>query len=159
MNGTTVEINVGAPQLVPANDPDVGGGAHASAIQGWHLMKPWGISLCHPIDQCGVTKNRFKGFFLYNYFEAWYPPRQPVCTAFAATTWSVDPYECNWVGPNEQRYGGGYHITARTRYKVSLCAVVCREWNYAEVGRAFGSGGIYFHDNDRICNPSRPECA
>jgi hypothetical protein len=150
-----LEVNVSAPIVAPTNEP----GEEASASSGGtRLKKNWGVSFCAPLGLCGVWKNRFRGYFYYDYSEAWYPTnRQPGCIPSWNGNFSLEITECSWVGPNHQKYGNGYHITARTQWEVTehnpspFPDITSHK---AATGRAYGSGNIYFHKGDDICNPN-----
>lgn len=152
----SLAATVGAPVPSPTNEP----GEEASASSsGSRYVRTWRVDMC-PSSICSVWDVTFKGFFYYDFHEAWFPNnRDPFCSYTAYFNYSVDMEQCAWVGPNHQPYGHGYHVTARTLWTVA--------WNISGftlpsskhvVGRAFGSGNIYFHDTADICNPSRPDC-
>ena len=148
------EFVAGAPQSEPA-------ATGSGWIPGYHYdpttWRPFGWRLC-PWGVCGLIENKFKGFFWYDGTEAWYT-REPSCTPFAALNFGVNIEECNWVGGNHQKYGEGFHITARTQFNaVDNLGVTSKEAHHAEVARAFGDGEIFPHETANICNPSRPGC-
>jgi hypothetical protein len=161
LEGMSSHLWVGPPEVAPSNDPESVDPDAATASANYNgLIRRWAEDACAPFGACGVWKNHFKGFFYFNYKKAWYPKnRDPQCEPFAAVNWSIDITECKWVGPNYQWYGDGYHITARTQWDVTVdYAVTSKTSSKAVVGRAFGSGNIYFHATSDICNPSRPDC-
>jgi sugar lactone lactonase YvrE len=157
-DGVSMLVNVSAPiPDTPSTDPE---GASASSAGGY--IRTWGTEICPPsvvVSTCDVWHMHFKGFFHFNFQKAWYPPRDPVCDPFAAVNYDIEKEQCAWVGPNNQPYGAGYHITARTLFKVTVGFGVTAKSSFKHVvGRAFGDGEIFFHDTDAICNPSRPGC-
>ncbi|HEX3042208.1 MAG TPA: hypothetical protein VHP56_09000 [Solirubrobacterales bacterium] len=167
LQGLSLSMFVGPPEVPPASDTEAhdpdGAGSSTANYNG--LIKRWAANGCAPsipliLDGCEVWKNHFKGFYYYNFNKAWFPNnRQPQCEPFAAVNWSIDVTECEWVGPNNQPYEHGYHITARTLWDVTFgLGVSAKTSSKAMVGRAFGSGNIYFHPTSDICNPSRPDC-
>jgi sugar lactone lactonase YvrE len=162
LEGLAWTVQVSPPEPIAADDPE--GQAEASSnLNG--LIKKWGVRACPndivPIfDECGVWNVKFKGFYYYNFKKAWYPAnRSPQCDPFGAVNYSLNMEECAWVGPNNQWYGDGYHITARAQWTVTAgYGVTAKSSHKAIVGRAYGSGNIYFGDTSNICNPSKPEC-
>lgn len=149
-------LSVSAPMPVPAKG-EYSDEATAS-YSGARFIKKFGISACAPFGLCEVWEEHIRGFFFYNYLEAWYK-REPVCTHSAAVLFSIENEFCNWIGGNHQPYGYGYHITAQTRFYAGVSAIVAEKKGYhALTLRGFGSGHIYPHPTDKVCNPSRPEC-
>lgn len=162
LDGLTWTVQVSAPEPIASNDPYAGADA-SSNIDG--LIKKWGVDICPGnilpfFDECGVWNLKFKGFYYFNFKKAWFPEnRDPQCIPFAAANYDIDREQCAWVGPNNQWYGNGYHITARALWKVTEHLGITDKSSYkAVVGRAYGSGNIYFGETSEICNPSKPEC-
>jgi len=135
--------------------------AEGSSIGGviyYTKIQEWGVDLCAPIT-CEAYDNHFKSFFRYNNYEAWYGSREPVCEPHASVNYFLNVEECAWVPPNHQRYGNGYHITARTQFEEGENLIVT-SWSEhrAAVVRCFGDGNFFVHATSNICNPSRPGC-
>jgi len=149
------QIVVSAPEPAGKGDPD---DATASSLSTY--LRTWAIPGCAPLNLCEIWEERIRGFFYYNGRYAWWRAgRSPVCTHHAASQFSVNEVFCDWIGPNHQKYGDGYHITAQTRFYAGVNAVVTNfEGYHAITVRMFGSGGVYGHATDKVCNPSRPGC-
>jgi streptogramin lyase len=149
-NPVMMDVYVGSPEAV----------ATSSGIFGPDPTKPWAVDICPRsllgTSVCDAWKVRFKGYFRYNYKEAYYPDKDPKCLPSSNLIWSVDITECAWVGPNHQPYRDGYHITSRAQWQATVDPPVGPSVtsHKALTGRAYGSGNIYFHDTADICNPN-----
>jgi hypothetical protein len=171
-----IDIWVGAPE--PAGLGDSEDGAQASGVQ--KFIKTFKLRACNPglplIDVLGCEQyERFiRGFFFFNYFEAWHKPgRDPVCWNDVTITYSVEEVNCDWVGPNhpvwnDQHVEGGYleipnkpkyHITAQTRFYAGQDLAVAHPDDYKALTMAGeGDGTIYVWRNDKVCNPWTYAC-
>ncbi len=112
---------------------------------------------CSPAG-CWAWKQLLVGWFWYNGYEAWWRKTQPHprCLGDGLPLYSFSLNYCNWAGPNHQKYGNGYHISAQDFFNVSTGPAGSEK--HITV-RMFGSGGWYPHETSEICNPTRPECA
>lgn len=145
-----ISMMVGPPEPLWTHDPE-----EAATASGIPMIKGFGFADCS-FTSCALWEVAIGGFFSYNGNKAWYPKKvDPVCSK-DSTFYDIDEELCDWVGPNHQFYGNGYHITAQGFWDVEIKGIT-REVPLTI--RAFGSGGVYAHDNDRICNPSVPSCA
>lgn len=157
-----MELTEASPSIqVYADSPEVIASASSNTLGGPDMTKKWAVDICPRsllgTSVCDAWKVHFKGFFRYNFKEAYYPDdRNPKCDPHSNLVWSVDLTECAWVGPNHQHYGNGYHITSRTQFDVTadpgVGPSITKE--KAVTGRAYGSGNIYFHKTADICNPN-----
>lgn len=156
--GNDVEIWVSSPQYAPSGED----GATASASG--PPYKTYSAQDCEkdvyipfPIEGCSVWKQRIKGFFWFNGNQAWWKDgqRPPKCPS-EGTPGVVypHPFFCDFVGPNHQKYGGGYHITSQVWYNVDWLEPLPISHEKAITVRMFGSGGVYGHNNGCVCNPS-----
>jgi hypothetical protein len=146
---------VSAPQMVGCP----GEGEACASSSGY--IKTYGFTECIdlPIIGCAnAYEQKIRGFFYFNFNEAWMSKRQPNCEPSGSATIIVEDEYCKWVGPDHQKYGAGYHITSQVKFRlVSQPKAVAGNWKYITV-RMFGSGNAYAHQTSAICNPSRPEC-
>lgn len=112
---------------------------------------------CAPAG-CFLWNELMKGYFWYNGYEAWWKKEQPhpKCTPGGAPWYSFTMNYCDFIGPNHQKYGAGYHITAQMLFDVHT-GLWTSGGKHVTV-RMFGDGYIGVHDTDEICNPSRPGC-
>jgi hypothetical protein len=174
-NITLMSINISAPQPVAANDSD---GATVSG--GGKMIRTWATAGCNeglPIVgwfKCDAWAQHIRGFFYYNYYQAWYPNRRPVCWPTHATSYGIEEITCDWVGANHQTYRAGAwgpegpfslpesyktHITAQTRFNVTHGAGSLSEsWYKAISIAAVGDGRMFGWTHDHICNPAYTSC-
>ncbi|HYP56012.1 MAG TPA: NHL repeat-containing protein [Solirubrobacterales bacterium] len=147
---------VSAPEPAGTGDPN---DATASKISTY--VKRYGFYACETLPEgCPVWKHKIKGFFFYNGRHAWWKDRHPVCEHSEAPNVSISVHYCDWIGPNHQPYGNGYHITSQTRFEVTkTLKAIDFSKSHALTVRMYGSGGWYGGGHARVCNPSRPECA
>lgn len=148
---------VSAPEPAGHGDP---GDATASKIPTY--IRKYGYYACASIlgGGCPAWKHKIKGFFFFNGRYAWWKDRHPVCEHDQVFAVTVTEKYCDWIGPNHQPYGSGYHITSQTRFDVTESVKAINQTDsYALTIRMFGSGTWKGHPNDRVCNPSRSECA
>jgi Bacterial Ig-like domain (group 3) len=147
---------ISAPQMTGCP----GEGEACASSSGY--IKTYGFTECiqYPIVG-GCTpayEQKIRGFFYFNFNEAWMSKRQPNCESSSIATIVVENEYCKWVGPDHQKYGGGYHITSQVKFRLKQQpSGVAGNWKYITV-RMFGSGNAYAHQTSAICNPSRPEC-
>lgn len=173
----TLEGNVSAPEPVSATDPD-GATASSSAPR---YIKTWAFDYCNKpypaYSRCSAWHDHMKGFFYYNYEEAWHPAsREPKCSHSALATWFIRDGECQWVGPNHQLYevfawtdcegmfgcdeSRRFHITAQNLMYVGRnLGGVEKEWYKPVTIAARGDGMVWAWAGDNICNPYRKSCA
>jgi hypothetical protein len=146
---------VSAPQMVGCP----GEGEACASSSGY--IKTYGFTECVQLPLLGCAnayEQKIRGFFYYNFNEAWESKRQPNCENSSAPTLGVEEEYCKWVGPDHQKYGAGYHITSQVKFRlVHETTGITGSWKYITV-RMFGSGNAYAHQTSAICNPSRPEC-
>ncbi len=148
--------NISAPQMVGCP----GEGEACASSSGY--IKTYGFTECiqYPIIG-GCTpayEQKIRGFFYFNFNEAWMSKRQPNCENSSAVLVDVEEDYCKWVGPDHQKYGQGYHITSQVKFRlVHETTGIAGGWKYITT-RMFGSGNAYAHQTSSICNPSRPEC-
>jgi hypothetical protein len=154
-NQWSIIANVSAPQA--AGCP--GEGEACASSSGY--IKTYGFIECIQLPLIGCAnayEQKIRGFFYFNFNEAWMSKRQPNCEPSGSATIIVEDEYCKWVGPDHQKYGAGYHITSQVKFRlVSQPKAVAGNWKYITV-RMFGSGNAYAHQTSAICNPSRPEC-
>lgn len=146
---------ISAPQMVGCP----GEGEACASSSGY--IKTYGFTECIQLPLFGCAnayEQKIRGFFYFNFNEAWKSNRQPNCETSGSATIVVEDEYCKWVGPDHQKYGAGYHITSQVKFRlVSQPKAVAGNWKYITV-RMFGSGNAYAHQTSAICNPSRPEC-
>lgn len=146
---------VSAPQMVGCP----GEGEACASSSGY--IKTYGFTECIELPLIGCAnayEQKIRGFFYFNFNEAWMSKRQPNCESHGSPTIVVEEEYCKWVGPDHQKYGNGYHITSQVKFRlVSQPKAVAGNWKYITV-RMFGSGNAYAHQTSAICNPSRPGC-
>jgi len=146
---------LGAPVPYPMETADREGEASSSVVRTKYLktFRFRQCSLDGTMWSCGDWEQALKGFFWFNYKKAWYPPRDPACPGHGTVSIHVNWHKCAWVGPNHQRYGGGYHITAQVLYIVSYVFKVGGDDHRHMSVYAYGSGYANEHDTECICNP------
>jgi hypothetical protein len=152
---------ISAPEPVGTGDDY---DATASAVRTYR--RKFAVQQCSPgfppvlpvVPECAHWEQEMRGHFFYNMRYAWWKANQahPSCPHYNDVLHSVSTYFCDFVGPNHQKYGGGYHITAQVFFDVTFAAKIGPlTKNHAMTVRMFGSGGIYPHpDENCICNPS-----
>jgi hypothetical protein len=121
--------------------------------------------ICHK-GSCDLYNRRQKSFFWYNYVEAWYPPREPICINDVGVSFAVENEECAWVGPNHQKMCKPLtfpcqvtHISARNRWQAGKEVLEARKLvPYSVVARIFANGQILLYETTDICNPIRESC-
>jgi hypothetical protein len=154
---STLYAYVSAPEPVgKGNEHD----ASASAISTYR--KKFDFRQCEertwPFDGCSIWEQRLKGHFYFNGRHAWWKKEQasPQCPHDSGPGYDLDLNFCDWAGPNHQKYGGGYHITAQVFYDVAVgIGDFGITHEHAITARLFGSGGAYPHKDEWcICNPS-----
>lgn len=156
-------------------------GEEASSSGGGGLIKPWRVKACAngvPIlglFHCEAWWAIMRGFFRYNYFEAWYPNnRDPHCWSDEVVTYEVKDLNCEWVGPNHQVWNpqhveGGplgiqnkpkYHITAQMTFKAAKDVVIDDITSSRALTVAGeGDGSVYAWRNANVCNPWTHACS
>lgn len=154
VNSETEYASISAPQYVGCPET---GEACASSSAPYRTYAFWACSSL-PFIGCSVWEERIKGFFYYNYSQAWKSKREPKCSHQAGPTFSVSEDYCSWVGPDHQPYENGYHITSQVRFNVSAVQVQYTSQKFLTV-RIYGSGNAYVTPSSNICNPSKPSCA
>lgn len=156
---------VSAPVPYPGEPSDTEG-ASASDGSEYKYLRKWGFPQCEPdvgipggpvaVPGCSIWEERMRGFFWYNYKQAWYGARDPQCLKNGSLGVDANaPYVCAWIPPNHQHYGDGYHITAQMLFSVTYAKFAYTKEHHLTV-RAFGSGGVYPHNTACVCNPSVP---
>lgn len=141
----------------PLPIPSSGEESEASAsFFGYKALKEWAVNICG--ITCEAWKSHFKGFYFYDFHEAWYT-REPKCIPTYVTGQFIEQVFCNWIGGNHQKYGRGYHLTAQDIFTqgVGSAPLLVGKRRHLTV-RAFGDGEAFAHDTEDVCNPSRPEC-
>ncbi len=180
---TDVEImnlQVSAPLTVDSGDTD--GLAQISAAKPHY--KTWALDACSPElpliggvigKKCEAWKVHMRGYFYYNYAEAWFPNREPKCTKSHATGFHIEELACEWVPPNHQKYVAGawqadgneiiyhdterWHITAQTRFYAGVGFDIASIENYKAVSLgAKGDGSFFTWRSDKVCNPMTNGC-
>jgi sugar lactone lactonase YvrE len=148
---------VSPPEPVGDSDPF---DATASKVQSY--VKKYGYYGCATIIEggCPTWKHKIKGFFFFNGRYAWWKDRVPVCESqHIPAGYTITTIYCDWIGPNHQPYGNGYHITSQTRFDVTEgVGSISQTDSHALTVRMFGSGTWKGHGNADVCNPSRPDC-
>jgi hypothetical protein len=160
INSEAVYLNISAPQY--AGCPETGEACASSSAPYRTYAAPACSSL--PLVGCSVWEEKIKGFYYYNYLQAWKSKREPKCSHQASPTFAVSEDYCSWVGPDHQPYGkqpdgsNGYHITSQVRFNVSALQVQTTSQKYLTI-RMYGDGNAYVTSSPNICNPSKPSCA
>jgi NHL repeat len=147
---------VSAPEPGGFGDPN---DATASSVA--TNIKKYGFYACATDFEggCENWKHKIKGFFFFNGRYAWWKDRDPICEHSQTFNVTITVTYCNWIGPNHQPYGDGYHISSQTRWDRRYDAkAVSSIKSYAMTIRMFGSGTWKGHGNSKVCNPSRPGC-
>lgn len=160
INSEAVYLSISAPQY--AGCPETGEACASSSAPYRTYAAPACSSL--PLVGCSVWEEKIKGFYYYNYLQAWMSKRAPKCSHQAGPTFAVSEDYCSWVGPDHQPYGkqpdgsNGYHITSQVRFNVSALQVQTTSQKYLTI-RMYGDGNAYVTSSPNICNPSKPSCA
>lgn len=109
--------------------------------------------------RCATWEQELKAHFYYTYRKyVWWRDKEqhPTCPHDATVGYDLDTESCDWVGPNHQKYGGGYHITAQTLFDEVILSKPLT-YSHALTVRIFASGGVHAHEDEWcICNPSTP---
>ncbi len=155
--GSEIVVEVGAPEFVGDGDEY---DATASSVP--RLRQPFKFRQCEEftfaIPGCSVWAQTIEGHYYFTYHRyAWWKngEKVPLCPNDPGPGFDVNTEFCDWVGPNHQKYGGGYHITAQVFFHVSLLTKPL-VWSHVMTVRAFAKGGSVFVHKDEscICNPS-----
>jgi hypothetical protein len=151
---------VSAPEFVPGT-PDCEG-ACDSKLHGFYRKKFDG-SMCSSIEipvinvgGCEAYNQHLKDFFNYNYSYAWWKKEQvhPNCPAESVTNVNVTHSYCDWIGPNHQKYGAGYHISAQVQAHIVVTAgLVQQSKDKAMTVYMYGDGYWNDHNTASLCNP------
>lgn len=164
------EIQGGSDGGYFAGPPEPGApesGPYASMSSGWN--RTWNVHYheCSafeiPIIEvggCEAWERDMKVHFHYNGDVAWWNPKQvhPNCTeAYSVSQVTQSLEYCDWIGPNYQKFGAGYHISAQVALNV-VATVPLIGWSHQGFpkGTAYIYGDGYYsplHQTGSICNP------
>ncbi|MGV1047831.1 MAG: hypothetical protein ACOYD4_04800 [Solirubrobacterales bacterium] len=145
---------VGPPVRLPAANTDDGGATASAALP--HYAMPYEWDLCPPgiFGGCWAEDIKIEGRWEYNRKFAWWKESKPhpKCPNTGHVV-SMELTYCNWVGPNHQKYGGGYHISSLDR--VNITGFVGATFTVPEhlTMYMYGDGYGYGHNTEAICNP------
>jgi hypothetical protein len=158
---TTMYGTASAPQFVPSDNPDCEGACDSSLKGFWfmkveaHLCSSIELPVIH-IGGCELYEEHLETVFRYNNKYAWWKTTQPppYCPADTATNVNVTNNYCNFIGPNHQKYGAGYHISAQSRFHIAITVgPAAQAKDKAMTVYMYGSGYWKEHDTDSLCNP------
>jgi len=153
-----------APEVLPGEFDSEGGEASASIAHPVYREKV-NASSCSGlvilvafarIGECEVWDQHLDTFYHYNGKYAWWKSSQvpPYCHADTMINVSATSGFCDFVGPNHQKYGHGYHISAQVRFHVVLdLSVVHKEYDEAMTVYMYGDGYWKEHVTAALCNP------
>lgn len=148
-------VKVGPP--IPLNPDDTDSeGALASSGRHRAFVRAFEFDQCAWSDSvgCWVFDAGLDGRWEYNGRFAWWKESKahPSCPLDSHGGGMSLTY-CDWIGPNHQRYGGGYHISAQVKYTLtgSFSAVFTNEEHMTAY--LYGDGYGNSHDTAAICNP------
>jgi hypothetical protein len=106
---------------------------------------------------CANWEQDIKGHFYYNFHRyVWWRTKDaaPTCPHDMGPGYDIDTESCGWAGPNHQKWGGGYHITAQVFFDVVLLVKPIVH-SHAMTVRIFANGHVHEHPDEWcICNPS-----
>lgn len=150
-----------APEFVPTSSEECEGVCD-SKLQGFFRSKFDG-KMCSEfkipvieVGGCEAWDQHIKDFFNYNYSFAWWKKSQiePYCPAETATDIDVTHSFCNWIGPNHQQYGAGYHISAQVQSHIVVdVKVASQSADQTMTVYMYGDGYWNEHITAALCNP------
>jgi sugar lactone lactonase YvrE len=148
-------VKFGPPIPLPDGDTDSEG---ASASTAAHRAYSMGFEFdqCAWADStgCWVFDAGLNGRFEYNGNYAWWKESKPHPSCpLDSHGGGMSLVYCNWAGPDHQKYGGGYHISAQVKFTLNGAFGASFTDEEHMTAYLYGDGYGNSHDTAALCNP------